>query len=569
MATDVMPAHSEPARPEDNYLTASRGFMSWAVTLDHKRIGVMYLIGTMTAMFLGGLLALVLRAEHLSGNPNTLPFVTHDVYNQLFTLHGAIMVFLFIIPSIPAALGNFILPVMLGAKDVAFPRMNLCSFYLWIIGAIFFVCALLTTGLDTGWTFYTPYSTNTSQTNVVLATFGAFILGFSSIFTGLNFIVTIHTMRPPGMTWFRMPLFLWSLYATAIIQVLATPVLGITLLLLAAERMFGLGIFDPKLGGDPVLYQHFFWFYSHPAVYIMILPAMGIISELISTFSRKPIFGYRFIAFSSMAIALLGFLVWGHHMFTSGQSEMVTIIFSVLTFSVSIPSAIKVFNWLATMYKGSIVLATPMCYALSFLFLFTIGGLTGLFLGALATDIHLDDTYFVVAHFHYVMMGGTLVAFIGGLFYWWPKMTGRMYNEFWGQISSLIVFVAFNLTFFPQFVMGSRGMPRRYYNYLPEFQVYHVLSTIGAFLLGFGLLLAAIVLIVSLFKGKKAPANLWGAATLEWQCTSPPPLANFEKTPTVGNPYDMNSVVWDPDTESFIRRGDVPTVKDEATPAHS
>jgi len=567
MTSHVMPAHSDSHSSADNYLTAKRGFMSWAVTLDHKRIGVMYLIGTMTAMFIGGFLALLLRAEHLSGSPG---FVSHDTYNQLFTLHGAIMVFLFIIPSIPGALGNFILPVMLGAKDVAFPRMNLCSFYLWVFGAIFFVGALLTTGLDTGWTFYTPYSTNTSQTNVVLATLGAFILGFSSIFTGLNFIVTIHTMRPPGMTWFRMPLFLWSLYATAIIQVLATPVLGITLLLLAAERMFGLGIFDPKLGGDPVLYQHFFWFYSHPAVYIMILPGMGIISELISTFSRKAIFGYRFIAFSSMAIALLGFLVWGHHMFASGQSEMVTIIFSALTFSVSIPSAIKVFNWLATMYKGSIVLATPMCYALSFLFLFTIGGLTGLFLGALATDIHLHDTYFVVAHFHYVMMGGTLVAFVGGLFYWWPKMTGKMYNEFWGQISALIVFVAFNLTFFPQFVMGSRGMPRRYYNYLPEFQVYHVLSTIGAFLLGFGLLLAAIVLITSLFKGRKAPANPWGAATLEWQCSSPPPLANFEKTPTVGNPYDMQSVVWDPDTESFVRRGEVPIVPDESEqPAHA
>ena len=558
MATATMPAHHSHDA-DSNYLTCKRGFMSWAVTLDHKRIGVMYLIGTMSAMFFGGLLALILRAEHLTPG-QTISWVTHDIYNQLFTLHGAVMVFLFIIPSIPGALGNFILPVMLGAKDVAFPRMNLCSFYLWMTGLVFFLAALFTTRLDTGWTFYTPYSTNTTNTAVVAATMGAFILGFSSIFTGLNFIVTIHTMRPPGMTWFRMPLFLWSLYATSIIQVLATPVLGITLLLLIAERTLGLGIFDPKLGGDPVLYQHFFWFYSHPAVYIMILPAMGIISELMATFSRKPIFGYRFIAFSSMAIALLGFLVWGHHMFTSGQSEMVTVIFSVLTFSVSIPSAIKVFNWLATMYKGSIVLATPMCYALSFLFLFTIGGLTGLFLGALATDIHLHDTYFVVAHFHYVMMGGTLVAFVGGVFYWWPKITGKMYNEFWGQISSLIVFVAFNLTFLPQFVMGSRGMPRRYYNYVPEYQAMHVLSTIGAFLLGFGLLLAAVVLIVSLFRGKQAPANPWGAATLEWQCSSPPPLANFEKTPTVGDPYNMQAVVWDPSTESFVNRDprDVP-----------
>ncbi len=554
MATAELPAHDQhQAPPGSNFLNCSTGFLSWACTLDHKRIGIMYLIGTMSAMFLGGLFALILRAEHWTPGP-TVPGITHDVYNQLFTLHGAIMVFLFIIPSIPGALGNFVLPIMLGAKDVAFPRMNLCSFYLWVGGLIFFLSALLTTGLDTGWTFYTPYSTNTTSTAVIAATMGAFVLGFSSIFTGLNFIVTVHTMRPPGMTWFRMPLFLWALYSTAIIQVLATPVLGITLLLLAAERMFGLGIFDPKLGGDPVLYQHFFWFYSHPAVYIMILPAMGIISELVSTFSRKPIFGYRFIAFSSIAIALLGFLVWGHHMFTSGQSELVTVVFSILTFSVSIPSAIKVFNWVATMYKGSILLATPMCYALSFIFLFTIGGLTGLFLGALATDIHLHDTYFVVAHFHYVMMGGTLVAFIGGVFYWWPKITGKMYNEFWGQVSALIVFVAFNLTFLPQFVMGSRGMPRRYYNYLPEYQSMHILSTIGAFVLGFGLALAAAVLIVSLFNGRKAPANPWGAATLEWQCSSPPPLTNFEETPTVGDPYNMDAVRWDADSESFVNR---------------
>jgi cytochrome c oxidase subunit 1 len=455
------------------------------------------------------------------------------------------MTFLFIIPGIPAAQGNFILPIMLGAKDVAFPRMNLCSFYLWLGGAFFFVSALLLEGLDTGWTFYTPYSITTS-TSVISATMGAFVLGFSSIFTGLNFIVTVHTLRPPGMTWFRMPLFLWAIYGTAIIQVLATPVLGITLMMLMAERILGIGIFDPALGGDPVLYQHFFWFYSHPAVYIMILPAMGVISELMSTFSRKPIFGYRFIAMSSLAIALLGFLVWGHHMFTSGQSQMSAIVFSALTFSVAIPSAIKVFNWLATMYKGSISLATPMCYALSFLFLFTIGGLTGLYLGSLSTDIQLHDTYFVVAHFHYVMVGGTLMAFLGGVFYWWPKMTGKMYDEFWGQIAAWMVFVGFNATFFPQFVMGSRGMPRRYYNYLPEFQFYHQMSTIGAFLLGTGLFIALWVLLKSLKSGAKAPANPWGSATLEWQCSSPPPHDNFAHTPTVGDPYDLESTVYDP-----------------------
>ncbi|EAQ77693.1 MULTISPECIES: cytochrome c oxidase subunit I [Blastopirellula] len=526
---------------EDNYLLASSGVGSWLFTLDHKRIGVMYLVGILVSFFLGGIFALILRAELFTG---TKLFLTEDQYNQMFTLHGAVMTFLFIIPSIPAALGNFVLPVMLGQKDVAFPRMNLGSFYLWVVGAIFFLCAIIFGGLDTGWTFYTPYSVTTS-TRVILALLGVFVLGFSSIFTGLNFIVTINTMRPHGMTWFKMPLFLWSIYATSIIQLLATPVLGITGLLLIAERALHIGIFDPEMGGDPVLFQHFFWFYSHPAVYIMILPAMGIISELIAVFSRKHIFGYRFIAYSSIAIALLGFLVWGHHMFVSGQSQLAAVVFSGLTFSVSIPSAIKVFNWLATMYKGSISLATPMCYALAFIFLFTIGGLTGLFLGALATDIQLHDTYFVVAHFHYVMMGGTLVAFVGGLYYWWPKMFGVMYNENAGRLFCLIVFLGFNLTFFPQFIMGARGMPRRYARYVEEFQIYHQLSTLGAFLLGIGMVGAIGVLLYSLYRGKKAPANPWGANTLEWMCSSPPPLANFDNPPPVGDPYDYSNLRYD------------------------
>jgi cytochrome c oxidase subunit 1 len=524
----------------DNYLLNSRGFLSWVLTLDHKRIGIMYLVGVLSAFLLGGVLALILRAEL---STPTQWFLTNQQYNQVFTLHGAVMVFLFIIPSVPAALGNFLVPVMLGAKDVAFPRLNLCSFYLWVLGAIFFLVALCSTGLDTGWTFYTPYSTDT-QGPVVAATLGVFILGFSSIFTGLNFIVTINTMRPPGMTWFRMPLFLWATYSTSIIQVLATPVLGITVLLLAAERIMGIGIFDPKLNGDPVTFQHFFWFYSHPAVYIMILPGMGIISELMSVHSHKGIFGYRFIAYSSVAIALFGFLVWGHHMFTSGMASVTTIIFSALTFTVSIPSAIKVFNWLATMYKGTVQLNTPMCYALNFIFLFTIGGLTGLWLGALSTDRPLHDTYFVVAHFHYVMMGGTMVAFLGGIFHWWPKMTGKMFSEFWGRISCLLVFVGFNITFLPQFVMGSRGMPRRYARYLPEFQVFHEWSTYGAFVLGFGLFVALGVLIHSLLRGRKAPPNPWGGATLEWQCTSPPPFYNFHSAPTVNDPYNYKPLVY-------------------------
>ena len=544
--TAVRPA-GPPGYAEDNYLTHTRGVASWVFTLDHKRIGVMYLCGVLSAFLLGGVFALLVRAELWAPGPT---IVDADTYNRFFTLHGAIMVFLFIIPSVPAALGNFILPVMLGAKDVAFPRLNLASFYLWCGGAVFFLTTLFAGSLDTGWTFYVPYSTSTT-TAVITALCGVFVLGFSSIFTGLNFIVTVHTMRPPGMEWFKMPLFLWSIYATSIIQVLATPVLAVTLLLVAVERTFGIGVFDPSLGGDPVLFQHFFWFYSHPAVYIMILPGFGIISELISTFSRKHIFGYRFIAYSSIAIALFGFLVWAHHMFTSGMSTVAAFVFSLLTFSVSIPSAIKVFNWLATMYKGNIWLATPMCYALSFMFLFTIGGLTGLHLGSLATDVHLHDGYFVVAHFHYVMVGGTLVAFLGGLFYWWPKMTGRMYSDLWGKISALVVFLSFNLTFFPQFILGTKGMPRRYYDYVPEFTFWHQVSTVGAFLLGGGLLIAAGVLVHSLFRGAKAPANPWGAATLEWQCSSPPPHNNFDDPPAVGDPYALNRVVYDPDTRSY------------------
>jgi len=562
-ATVASQSASHPqADAPTNYLTVTRGWRSWAYTLDHKRIGVMYLVAVLSSFLLGGIMALILRMELVT--PKKL-FLSEDLYNHMFTLHGAVMTFLFIIPSIPAALGNFLLPIMLGAKDLAFPRLNLASFYLWVVGAIFFLLAILLGGLDTGWTFYTPYST-TTNTSVIAATVGVFVLGFSSIFTGLNFIVTINTMRPPGMTWFKMPLFLWALYATSIIQVLATPVLAITLVLLAAERLLGIGVFDPKLGGDPVLFQHFFWFYSHPAVYIMILPAMGVISELISVFSRKHIFGYRFIAYSSIAIALLGFLVWGHHMFTSGQSQRAAIIFSALTFSVSIPSAIKVFNWLTTMYKGSIWLATPMCYALSFLFLFGIGGLTGLFLGALATDVHLHDTYFVVAHFHYVMMGGTLIAFLGGLHYWWPKMFGRMYHEGWAQLASLIIFIGFNLTFFPQFIMGSRGMPRRYARYDAEFQPYHVMSTAGAILLGLGLLLCALVLLHSLRRGRKAPANPWGGATLEWHCASPPPLENFATAPTVGDPYDFDDVVYKGEEEGYVFEPKPQPAKREAQP---
>ena len=523
--------------PKEHYLNAERGLWSWLTTVDHKRIGLMYL-GSITLFFLiGGILALVLRTELLTP---TRSFIEADTYNQIFTLHGAIMIFFFLVPSVPAALGNFILPLQLGAKDVAFPRLNLASFYIYTIGAIFTLIAIFTGGIDTGWTFYTPYSAETS-TNVMMMTLGIFILGFSSILTGVNFIVTIHKMRAPGLTWNKLPLNIWALYATSIIQVLATPVLAITVLLLAMERALGIGIFDPALGGDPVLYQHFFWFYSHPAVYIMIVPGFGVISEVISTFSRKTIFGYWAIALSSLAIAFIGFLVWGHHMFTAGQSSLSSMVFSFLTFLVGIPTGIKIFNWLATMYKGSIDLKAPMLYAMVFLFLFTIGGFTGIMLGALVVDIHLHDTYYVVAHFHYVMMGGMVMAFLAGVHYWWPKMFGKMYNEFWAKIACAIIFVGFNMTFLPQFIMGAQGMPRRYYNYIDQFQPFHQFSTMGSYVLGVGFLIIAAYLIHSLLRGKEAGSNPWGSRALEWQTSSPAPHHNFELTPVIINgPYDYH-----------------------------
>jgi cytochrome c oxidase subunit 1 len=541
------PAESE----SDNYLTHDKGILSWLLTLDHKRIGVMYLMCVMGAFSLGGVFALLLRTELLTPGRT---IVEHDTYNQLFTLHGAVMVFLVIIPGIPAALGNFVLPLQLGAKDVAFPRLNLASWYLWVIGATFMVVSLVTNAADTGWTFYTPYSTTTT-TSVIPALFGAFVLGFSSIFTGLNFITTMHKLRPPGMTWFRMPLFLWALYSTAVIQVLATPVLAITLLMLIVERFIGIGIFDPALGGDPVLFQHFFWFYSHPAVYIMIVPAFGVVSEIFPSFSRKRIFGYKFIALSSVAIAILGFLVWGHHMFVSGQSVLAGTIFSGITFLIAIPTAIKVFNWITTMYKGRIHLDTPMLYALFFLWVFSIGGLTGIFLGVMSLDVHLHDTYFVVAHFHYVMMGGAVTAFFGGLHYWWPKMFGRMYDEKWGRAACGLLFVGLNLTFFPQFILGTRGMPRRYYNYLVEFQPLHQLSTMGAYLMGISFLVVAVYLLRSLRKGELAPANPWGSNTLEWRTVSPPPYYNFHDAPeVVEGPYEYADWVYDKRIRGYVRK---------------
>src|SRR5947207_7788068 len=481
--------------PRLHYLNESYGVRSWLLTTDHKRVGLLYLISLTGAFFVGGFFAVMLRLELLTPAGDLLQAET---YNKFFTMHGVIMVFFFLVPSIPAVLGNFVLPLMIGARDVAFPRLNLLSWYLYVLGASFTTYAVVTGGVDTGWTFYTPYSTMSSTTQVMPTAIGVFIVGFSSILTGLNFIVTIHRMRAPGLTWFRPPPCVWSLYATSLIQILATPVLAITVMLLGLERVLRVGIFDPALGGDPVLFQHLFWFYSHPAVYIMILPGMGVISEVVPCFARKRIFGYRYVAFSSLAIAVFGFLVWGHHMFVAGQSVYAALVFSILSYMVAIPSAIKVFNWTATLYKGSISLQTPMLYALGFLALFSIGGLTGLVLAAIAVDVHVTDTYFVVAHFHYIMVGGTIMAYMGGLHYWWPKMTGRLFPEGWAKAAALLIFFGFNLTFFPQFVAGYAGMPRRYAKYDPQFQVLNVMSSAGASILGFGYLLPFGYLIWSL-----------------------------------------------------------------------
>ena len=524
---------------EKNYLNASYTIRSWLLTPDHKRIAILYLLSITLFFFLGGAMATIFRLELLTPEGD---LVSADTYNRLFSLHGVIMVWFFLVPAIPATLGNFLVPLMIGAEDMAFPRLNLASWYIFILGGLFTVAMMIIGGVDTGWTFYTPYSTTFTNSAVILTVVGVFIVGFSSIFTGINIIVTVHKMRAPGLTWFRLPLFIWANYATSVIMVLATPVLAMTLALIAVERLLGIGIFDPALGGDPLLFQHLFWFYSHPAVYIMILPGMGVVSEMISTFSRRPVFGYKFVSLSSVAIAALGFLVWGHHMFVSGQSAYAGMIFSLLSFLVAIPSAIKVFNWTATLYKGSITLDTPMLYALGFIGLFTVGGLTGLFLASLAVDVHVHDTYFIVAHFHYIMVGGMVMAYIGGLHYWWPKITGRRYPEWWGRISAILIFAGFNLTFFPQFILGYQGMPRRYYTYAPEFQVLNVMSTAGASILAVGYIFPMFYLLWSLRSGEKAGANPWRAPGLEWQTASPPPPHNFEQQPVVsGGPQDYDA----------------------------
>jgi cytochrome c oxidase subunit 1 len=541
VATAGAPPTGEHRPIEHSYLGVSSSLASWLTTVDHKRIAILYAIAITGFFFLGGAAATLIRLELATPQGD---LVSAETYNKLFTAHGTIMVWFFLIPSIPATLGNFLIPLMIGARDLAFPRLNLLSWYVYIAGACVTVAALVAGGVDTGWTFYAPFSTMFSSSYVILAVAGVFIVGFSSILTGLNFIVTVHRLRAPGLTWFRLPLFVWAIYATSVILVLATPVLAMTLVLLVVERVLGIGIFDPALGGDPLLFQHLFWFYSHPAVYIMVLPAMGVASEVITCFARKPVFGYRMMAYAILAIATIGFLVWGHHMFVSGQSVYAGATFSLLSYLVAIPSAIKVFNWTATLYKGSITFEAPMLYALGFVGLFMLGGLSGLFVAALALDVHLTDTYFVVAHFHYIMVGGSVMAYFAGIHFWWPKITGRCYSEGWSRFAAVIIFVGFNLTFFPQYLLGAAGMPRRYHEYAPEFQLLNVLSSAGASILAVGYVLPLLYLPWSLRFGARAAANPWNAQGLEWQTPSPPPVENFETTPQVPErPYDYRPVV--------------------------
>lgn len=542
-------SNANPTTSAKHYLNASKSGLSWVFTTDHKRIGVIYFVAIVASSLIGGLIAMLLRAEMWTAGTDV---VSADMFNRLFSMHGAIMVFLVIIPGIPAVFGNFLLPLMLGSRGLAFPRLSWFSMALFVAGASCCFLSLLDEWFDTGWTFQLPYAA-TTQGSIGVVLVGLILLGGSFLLTGLNFVATIHSLRPAEMTWSKLPLFVWSLYATAWVQILATPILILTMLGLIAHRNWGLTLFDPAAAGDPLLFQQFFWFYSHPAIYIMILPALGVINEIIAVHCRKPIIGYRYVVGSLLTIAFLSFFVWGQHLIASGQSSRASVIFSLLTLLAAVPPAVQIACWLATLHRGAIAWNTPMVYGVMFLLLFTMGGLSGLFLGALSIGVHLHGTHFEVAHFHYVMMGGVGFAFIAAIHHWWPKITGRTYHETAGVFCSWLLFAGFNLTFFPHFIMGVLGLPRRLYHYPAQFEVYQQAAMIGGVLMGVALAGMACYLLGSLYSERRAPANPWGGTTLEWQCSSPPPVRNFETTPDASETYPFDHWNFSEQEQGFVK----------------
>lgn len=526
-----------PTKPDDH---ADHGAHSWKdyfkVNTDHKVIGIQYLVTTFFFFFVGGLLAMVFRAELLQPG---MQFVDAQTFNGLFSAHAALMIFVFMVPVF-AGIANYVLPLMLGAPDMAFPRLNALSFWFLPCAGVMLLASFVVPGgaFATGWTAYAPLSDQApiGQTFFSMAVQFA---GASSIATAINFLVTIVTMRAPGMTFWRMPMLGWANFATSLLVVMATPFVAGSQFMILLDRALGMNFFDAAQGGDSVMYQHVFWFYSHPAVYIMVLPGFGIISEVISTHARKPIFGYRMMAFSLMAIIILGFAVWAHHMFVAPMQDWIRIPMMFTTMLIAVPTGVKIFSWLGTMWKGVIHLRTPMVWALGFITMFVLGGISGVMVAVVPFDIAVSETYFVVAHFHYVLFGGSLFTIFAGIYHWFPKMTGRMYSETLGKWHFWLTFISFNATFGPQHLVGLEGMPRRVADYAEQFAAWNMFISISSFVLGASMLIFLYNMVYSWRKGPLAPANPWGAHTLEWQVSSPPPIFNFDAVPTVvGHPYE-------------------------------